>query len=280
MIDDARYQHLKTYTEQSDREIDLGSLALDMVVLDHEGISLDRYNQHLKKLSNKVANRHKELIDIGSDDDVYARLAALKYVLSDTYDYRLDDFDVEALESADIMRVIDRAKGCSSALCVLYMIAARAQNWVIEGLNFPNMFLCRLEKNGQRIIFSPASNGQCKILEAHDLRAILKDVLGDGAELSNTYFDGLGARGSVINLYNHIKLRRIKMGDYRAALDMVLRMRVIAPNEYRLLLDSGVLYAKTHEIEQAVECLNEYVMLAQTPEERLQAQLLLDDLLL
>ncbi len=276
MTDNQRYQYLEKYSAQTDKEIDLAHLAIDMVALDHEGVSVDRYIQHFNIIFKEVKLRYEQLISNGSPDDVFVRLAALKYVILDTHDYRVDEFDAEILEGADIMRVVDRAKGCSCALCVIYMITARKMGWDIEGVDFPNLFLCRLKKDGQHIIFNPAQ--QCKILQAHDLRSILKDMLGDDAELSNAYFDGLGARGTIINLCNNIKLRLIEMGDYSSALDMVLRMRVIAPKEYRLLLDSGVLYAKLSNKDKAIECLNNYIEVASSHEERLQAQYLMDSL--
>ena len=276
VVDANTIETLKKYSDQADGDIDMGSLILDIVAPDHEGVNVDRYYCHFKKISYEVSKRYDALISDGADDDARVRLAALKHVLSDVYDYRADDAQYEMLESADIMRVVDRAKGCPSALCFLYMNAARSVGWFVEGVNFPNLFMCRLEHEGERIIFAPSQ--QCKILEACDLRGIIKDHLGNDAELSTDYFDGLGARETVINLCNHLKNRRIAMGDYASALDIILRMRAISPNEYRLLLDAGVLYARLGNITVAVEFLNEYIDCAPNHYDRDEARLLLDEL--
>ncbi|PCK00577.1 MAG: hypothetical protein COA45_02025 [Zetaproteobacteria bacterium] len=270
-------ESLKQYAGVSDKDIDLGGLALAMVALDHDGISVDRYVRHFQKMSDEARGRYDVLICDGAQDDAGLRLAALKYTLSDIHDYRVDDIRHEALESADIMRVIDRAKGCSSALCLLYIDVARKAGWLVEGLNFPNLFLCRLEYEGVRLIFDPSQ--QCKVLEAHELRAIVKNALGEQAELSTDYYDGLGAREIVIHLCNHLKHRRIAMGDYCNALNMVLRMRMIVPDEYRLLLDAGVLCARLNRSKDAVEYLNEYITQAPDVYDRQEAELLLDELL-
>ena len=257
-------------------EVKIGKLALGMVYADHEGISVDRYINHLKKMSGEAERRYKALRGAGSDDDVRTRLAALKHVIADIHDYQQDSKNHEILEGADIIRVIDRGRGCSTALCVLYMDVARSQGWQIDGLNLPSQFLCRLEYNGERLIFDPSSG--CKIMEAHNLRALVKQTLGDEAELSTEYLEGLDARQTVIHLCNHIKHRRIEMGEYDQALSMVKRMRLLMPEEYRLLLDAGVLFARTNNIEQAKVCLNDYIERAPNDYDRRDALLLLSEL--
>ena len=257
-------------------EVKIVKLSLAMVYADHEGISIDRYINHMKKMSGEVGRRFKALRDAGGDDDVRTRLAALKHVINDIHDYQQDSKNHEILEGADIIRVIDRGRGCSTALCVLYMDVARSYGWQIDGLNLPSQFLCRMEHNGERLIFDPSAG--CKIMEAHNLRALVKQTLGDEAELSTEYLDGLDARQSVIHLCNHIKHRRIEMGEYEQALSMVKRMRLLMPEEYRLLLDAGVLFARTNNVTQARTCLNDYIEKAPNDHDKQDAKLLLSEL--
>lgn len=261
---------------KSDREIKIAKLAVAMVYEDHEGISIDRYINHLEKMSSEVERRYKALIKAGSDDDVATRLAALKHVISDTHNYQPDSEHHEILEGADMIRIIDRGLGCSTALGVLYMDAAHRQGWDVEGLNFPSRFLCRIEHQGERLIFDPSS--ACRMMEAHNLRALVKQILGDEAELSTEYLKGLGTRQTIVHLCNHIKHRRIEMGEYAQALSMVKRMRMLIPEEYRLLLDAGVLFARTDDAKQARLCLNEYIEKAPNHYDREDARMLLSEL--
>ena len=254
---DDHLAYLQVCGENADQDIEVGRLAIALFSADHQGISVNRYHTHLKKIFDEVSERHAALIEQGSDNDVYTQLAAMKHVLSDLYGYAADTPHHEVLESADLMRVIDRGKGCSSALCLLYMDVARKMGWRIEGLNFPSRFLCRLEMNGLRLIFDP-SNG-CAVLQAHDLRNLVKEALGEAGELSSHYMEGLDARASLVHMCNLIKSRRIEMGEYAAALDMIERLRSFAPQEYRLLLDAGVLYARIKQENEAIKCLNEYI---------------------
>jgi len=242
---------------KSDDEIKVAELAIALVFDDHETVSIDRHLNHLKKISDEVGRRFCALIEAGSDDDVRARLAALKYVIIDVHDYQPDTKNHEILEGADMIRVIDRGRGCSAALGILYMDAAHRQGWHIEGINFPSHFLCRIEHEGVRLIFDPSSS--CAVMQAHDLRSLVKNTLGDKAELSAQYLDGIDVKQSIIHLCNNIKLRRIEMGEYRNALSMVRRMLVLSPDEYRLLFDAGVLSARLSENDQAKEYLNKYI---------------------
>ena len=84
----------------------------------------------------------------------------------------------------------------------------------------------------------------CKILDAPDLRQILKNIAGPQAELSSSYYDVVSRRDILIRLQNNIKLRQIEAEDFDAALRTIAIMRVIKPDEYRLLLDEGVLRAR------------------------------------
>lgn len=269
-------QYLSSCSTLDDPELDLGILALAMVAPDHGDLSLDRYKNHLSSLKKDVEARYQLLIEQGADDDAGVRLAALKHVLYDTYHYSEDEMGFEVLESADIFRVIDRGRGGSTALAILYMDVARHLGWPVEGLNFPNRFLCRLSVGAERVIFDPSC--PTHVLAAHDLRAIVKGALGDEAELSAHYLEGIGARASVIHVCNILKLRHIEMGGYAEALDLVERMCVIAPDEYRLLLDAGVLFMRTGKPKQARTRLLEYIDLTPNPADKDEAYLLLQDL--
>lgn len=270
------HDYINVCALKSDQEIDVGRLALAMSYDDHTEISIDRYVNHLNKLSDEVGRRFVALLEAGSDDDASTRLAALKDVICDQHAYQLDSEYHEILEGADLIRVIDRGKGCSAALCVLYIHAARKQGWDVVGLDFPARFLCRLEYAGERMIFDPSSS--CTVMKAHNLRAMVKHVLGDSAELSNAYLNGLDVRQTIVHLFNHLKHRRIEMGEYQQALLMVNRMRILVPNEYRLLLDSGVLCARIGFTERAIKDLRQYVDKAPSYYDREDAMMLLADL--
>ena len=275
MTDVEAEAHLKTIASSSDSDIEP---ALTAIWLSEScaGVSREKYINTLSRIADSVTQRYAALLERGGSDDARTRLAALKHVLSDEYDFRLDHPEAEALEGADMARVIERRKGNSAAITILYIYAARKQGWTIYALPFPGTILCRMDEGPERLIFHAPR--QCKLMAAPDLRAMLKSTLGEKAELSAAYFEPMNNRQTLVRLQNYIKLRLIEMGDYGKALDVVERMREINPQEYRLYLDAGVLYAKTHQPAQAIPCLETYIQKAPQGRDRQDALQLLYDI--
>ena len=274
MIFDAT-RHLSETSKLPDEQVDLAVTAVALAAPEAKGFSVDRYLNHLKKLGKDVTGRYAALVEAGSPDDCAVRLAALKHVLCDQHVYT-GDFEDSNPDNASLVRTIDRGKGVPICLAVLYVYAARAQGWEVAGLDVPGLFICRIENGGQRIMFDPSDH--CRVLEAADLRAIVKSALGNNAELSASYFEPLGNLDWLIRMQNIVKLRQIDAADYAAALGTVERMRLLDPQEFRLLLDAGVLYAKTHKTAQAIAALEDYIAKAANPRDRHDAALLLQKL--
>lgn len=268
-------RHLSETSQLPDAQVDLAVTAIALAAPEAKGFSVDRYLNHLKKLPKDVSDRYQALIDAGSADDCAVRLAALKHVLCDKHAYT-GNFEESNPDNASLVRTIDRGKGAPICLAVLYVHTARAMGWGVAGLDVPGLFLCRIEYGGQRIMFDPSDN--CRVLEAADLRAIVKSALGKNAELSASYFEPVGNLEWLIKMQNIVKLRQIDAADYAAALETVERMRLLDPQEFRLLLDAGVLYAKTHKTAQAITALEDYIAKALNPRDRHDAALLLQKL--
>ncbi len=268
--------NLKSLAGKADEDIDLISGALTLALASHPDLSLDKYCHHLEKITKEVDLCHQEFMSAGADDDVFVRLAALKNVLVDTYGYKGDEDAPGHLQNASLIRVIDRGIGLPISLCVLYISVGEALGWNLDGLNIPGHFSCRLEKDGQRLIFSPVD--QCKILEAHDIRQFVKDVFGEHAELSADYYEGVGKRDILIILQNHVKLRQIELEDYDGALESVELMQLVDPHEFRLLLDAGVLYARSNQPFKAIDALEEYIKKAPIGGAQQEASLLLQEI--
>jgi len=268
-------RHLSETANLPDAEVDLAVTAIALAAPEAKGFSVDRYLNHLKKLSKDVAERYAALVEAGSPDDCGARLAALKHVLCDKHAYT-GDFEESNPDNASLVRTIDRGKGAPICLAILYVHAAKAQGWELAGLDVPGLFICRIEHGGLRIMFDPSDH--CRVLEAADLRAVVKSTLGKNAELSASYFEPVGNFAWLIKMQNIVKLRQIDAADYPAALETVERMRLLDPQEFRLLLDAGVLYAKTHKTAQAIVALEDYIAKAVNPRDRHDAALLLQKL--
>jgi regulator of sirC expression with transglutaminase-like and TPR domain len=261
---------LRESGEKDDGEINVFNVAMAFAASAHEGISIDKYYNHVNKAAQNAGERYIELLNAGAKDDARTRLAALKHVLADREGYEGDSETYDDLQNADLIRVIDRRKGMPIALSILYIYVGRLNGWNVDGLNFPGHFLCRIEYGGERLIFDPFQG--CEILEAPELRQLIKKIRGANAELSADYYKPCTNRETLIRLQNNIKLRLIDAEEYDAALESVEMMRMVDPEEYRLLFDAGVLYAKTGQRKAAVEVLDRYIALAPDPRDRREAE--------
>jgi regulator of sirC expression with transglutaminase-like and TPR domain len=273
MFDFNPAQYLETVGQMPDPEIDIAPSALAMALLTHPGLSIDRYFNHLKTLVKEVKAVYAALLDGGGAADAGTQLAALRQVLAEAHGYRGDHERYDDLQNADLIRVIDRGRGLPISLAILYIHAGKAQGWDVSGLNMPGHFICRIETNGQRLIFDPFYEG--KLLGAADLRFLIKKNLGPQAELSASYYQPCTNREILLRLQNNIKFRLIEDEDYQGALDIVNIMKLVSPSDYRLFLDEGVLYAKLEQPKASIAALELYIERVPSPADRYDAELLL-----
>lgn len=266
--------YIETIATLADEDIDLARAALSIALRDKPGLSVGRFENHLKVLEQDLLAFYKNFLK-DEADSAALRVKALQSVFVQ-HEYHGDRETYDDLQNADLVRVIERRKGLPIVLSILCIHMGSALGWGIYGLALPGHFLCRLDFEGQRIIFDPFEN--CRVLQAQDLRGLIKRVHGDSAELSATYYEPESNRGILIRLQNNIKFRLIEAEDYENALKTAEIMRLIDPMEYRILLDVGVLYARTHRYLQAIKVLEEYIKLAPLGRDREEAVLLLHDL--
>lgn len=261
---------LQDYGALPDEEINLAAAALDLAALHHPGLSLERYYNHLKKLIAETEAFYAQSAD-------KSKRVTLRAIIATAHHYARDDQTPEDLQNADLVRVIDRRRGGAAALAVIVLHVGRALGWRVEALNFPGDNLpLRLEEETGPILFDPGND--FKILHAADLRQMVKGALGPQAELSADYYAPLSNRALLVRLQNFIKTRQIAGEDYEGALQTVRALQAIDPQEYRLLLDAGVLCARLKKLEEAVAALERYIGLAPHDRDRAEAAYLLQSI--
>lgn len=243
-----------------DADIDLGRAAIALAALEQDGISMERYLHHIKSLADEVRDYRARQVKDGAADGVGLQIQALKAVFEDEYGYEGDLQSPEDIQNMSLIRVIERTKGLPITLCILCIAVGRELGWQVEGLAIPGYFVCRAECNGQRAIFDPFDH--FNVLEAPDLRMLVKQAFGDEAELSAQFFEPASNRDILIRLHNMMKHKLIEDEEYAAALRVVLRMLKIDPSEYRLLMDAGVLYAKVEQNQAAIDSLEGFILKA------------------
>ncbi len=241
-----------------DADVDLAEAALLLAALDRPRVSLERYRHHLAQLARDTAeqaDRHQ------AEHDLKGRVEALSAVIRGNYGYEGDRLTYDDLQNANLMRVIDRRKGLPVALAILYVHAARAQGWAIEGVNFPGHFLLRLELMGERAIFDPFS--EARILAPADLRQLLKTMSGEAAELAPQHTAAVGNRDILLRLQNNIKIRLLQQQRGAEALEALETMLILAPMRAELWREVGLLHAHQENVRAAIMAMENCLELSQ-----------------
>jgi regulator of sirC expression with transglutaminase-like and TPR domain len=250
---------LRRCAATDDGEIDLAAAALAFAALARPDTPTAPYLDHLRALAADVAAAAG-----AGTCDLTEQIHILNTILFDAHGYAGDRDTYNDLRNANLMTVIDRRRGLPIALSILYIHAARAQGWQIEGVNFPGHFLLRLRRGASGVIVDPF-NGGC-VRSAADLRELIKTMEGDKAELRREHCQSAGNRQMLLRLQNNIKLRLLRDDKLAAAVAVIGHMLLIAPDDPGLLHEAGVLHGRLGNLRAGVAALEKLAALAQGPD--------------
>lgn len=255
-----------------DGDIDLINASFAFALHDNPNINIEKYAYHFESLLNDLKYEY----GVQQYQNISSQYNALKTILAEKYAYVGDDMNYDDIRNSDIFHVMDRRMGLPITLSIIAIALCRKMGWVSNGLNFPGHFLMSLEKDGEKIILDPFQG--CKILEAKDMRVILKKMIGGQAELSADYYLPCSNREILLRLRNNLKYRLIDMSEYQRAMGVVETMTWIAPDDYRLNLDKAVLYSRLEQPKSAIDNLLIYIDKVENKNDKFEAEQFLQQL--
>jgi regulator of sirC expression with transglutaminase-like and TPR domain len=192
------------------------------------------------------------------------------------YQYRFGpDKDIVLPDTINLATVIERRKGLPIALAVLYMDLALSQGWSVRGINFPGHFLIQLGQGNQTILIDP-NNGD--VLQASDLRRLLKETLGVHAELQHNHYKSVDAPQIIMRYYNNQKTAYIQTDDVHNALGVSEALLRVVPNEARLYYDAAVLATRLDYYQAAIGYWQKFIALSTDKTEKDEARYILSRL--
>ena len=263
---------LQAAAAAADDGLAIGPTALALAALARPGVAPDRYADHQEALAHDVAAEAA-----GAGAASAAQLGrALQSVVAGKLGYRGDELTYDDPQNANLMRVIDRRRGLPVALGVLYIHAGRVQGWDVAGLAFPSHFLIRVEHGGERAILDPFNGG--RQLEPAEMRALIKKVMGEEAELEPAHWRPVSARDVLLRLQNNIKTRALQADDAEAASIALRSMLRIAPQRGALHRELALIEGRSGNLMSALQAAQAYFDLADGERQRHDAALLLQQL--
>lgn len=240
-----------------DPEIDIADAALQLARVDAPDADWRAARAELTSIARDAVALTRNL---GAEAGIGVRAEALSGLLVGRYGYRGDAQTYDDLANANLLRVMERKKGLPVALGILWLHAARAAGWGAHGVDFPAHFLFALEGRGTQIVLDVFDGGTP--LEARELRALLKRIEGEGAELRPGLLRPVGVRAVLLRLQNNIKSRRLAAGDLAGAVTCAEDMLRLAPDHAGLWREAGLIHQRLGHIQAALRCLERFVDLA------------------
>ena len=238
-----------------DAEIDIGNAALQLARVDAPDADWEAAARHLSDLAQGAVERAVAM----DKEDLPARATALADVLAGEFGYSGDVDTYDDLANANLIRVTERRRGLPVALGVIWLHAARAAGWGSHGVDFPAHFLVALEGHKTQVVIDVFNGGQ--IVSARELRALLKRVEGEKAELRPGLLQPMSTRRVLLRLQNNILTRRLEAGDLRGGLRCTEDMLLIAPDQAELWRQAGIMNQRLEQVAAARDCYQRFLEL-------------------
>ncbi|WP_428488805.1 SirB1 family protein [Rhodopila sp.] len=244
---------LSAIGQLADAEIDIGSAALQLARVDAPDADWQRAARHLSNLAQGAVGHALAM----QKENLSARAAALADLLTGEFGYAGDVETYNHPANANLIRVTERRRGLPVALGVIWLHAARAAGWGSHGVDFPSHFLIALEGHKTQVVIDVFNGGQ--VMSARELRALLKRVEGDKAELRPGLLQPMSTRRVLLRLQNNILTRRLDAGDLRGGLRCTEDMLLIAPDQAELWRQAGVMNQKLDQVAAARDCYQRFL---------------------
>lgn len=256
-------------------EIDLAAAALQLARVDEPEADWRAAARLLTEIAVAAVARAAAAPQADAGDPE-ARRKVLAALLHGQFGFGGNAQNYDDPANANLVRVLETRRGLPVALGLIWLHAAEAAGWEAHGVDFPGHFLLTLAGPHGPVIVDVFHDG--RRLEAPDLRALVKRMEGERAELRPGMLAPLGKRGVLLRLQNNIKLRRLQKHDLEGALACVDDMRRVAPGNALLWREAGLMNHRLERIGAALSALEHSLLLAPQAEGHLRIRELVDEL--
>lgn len=206
-----------------DEAIVLDTAALEIALLDHEGLDIDGYVELLGAIAERV-------VTLGVQAARSADCARiLTQVIAHEFGFEGDRHDYDNADNADMIRVLDRRRGLPVSLTILYVAAARRVGWHADALNTPGHVLARIGGETDPVLVDPFNKGA--VVGPTELVGLLSGIFGRTVAPSAEHLAAMSNRAVLVRLLMNQSSRAEAAGDLTRALAVYARMTSIAPDQ-------------------------------------------------
>jgi len=241
-----------------DDEIEIAAVALQLARIDAPTADWRAAAQALSTLAQAAVAAATANPD-ADRGDAEARRRVLAQLIHVEHGFAGDTATYDDPANANLIRVLERSCGLPVALGILWLHAAEAAGWAAHGVDFPGHFLVALPASRSPVLVDVFNGGAA--LHAPDLRALLKRIEGERAELRPGVLRAMDKREVLLRLQNNLKLRRLKAGEVPGALACAEDMLRLAPASAALWRETALMNHRLERMGAALGCLDRFLEL-------------------
>jgi regulator of sirC expression with transglutaminase-like and TPR domain len=238
-------------------EVALDRAALAIAQGEYPQLDIEAYVAKIDRLASAVSDcSHGET-------DPYRLMASLNYVLFNQEGFQGNRADYYDPKNSFLNDVIERKKGIPITLAVLYLEVARRVGLTLHGVGFPGHFLVKYPED--EVIIDPFHKGEVRSLE--ELEGFVGELYKGAVSFRPEFLEPISKKQILKRMLNNLKMIYLKQGELLKSLSVVERLVILEPDSVHEIRDRGLIYLKLDCFSQALEDLENYLKLAQHPED-------------
>jgi len=245
------FANLVARCNEAGEELPLDKACLLVAAVFDSGVEPDRYCTKLDALAGKAAAAAKR------SSDPYARISGVIKTLFGEGGFRPNSGSFDEPGNSLLSRVLDRRIGIPITLSIVLMEVARRVGLPLQGVGLPGHFVVRFPDQTSRLYIDAFNGG--RILNVYDCVALVDKLYRNRITWRDAYLEPVSHRAIVkrvlLNLKNSLSLSK----NYVAALSAIELQLAIDPDDPTELRDRGILFARLHRYDRAIEDLETYL---------------------
>lgn len=251
-----------------DEEIALDQAALSLALLDHPDAQPGAYQDLLDAIGTRLEM-------LGRDaETAEERSIVLAGVLAAEFGFGGDSETYDDPANADLISVLERRKGLPVSLAILWVAMARRLGWSADVLDVPGHVLVLIGAQAAPMIVDPFAGGAR--VGAERLAALSAMFAGSGRAV--THVSAMSNRAVLVRLLQNQASRAEKAGQGRRALELYVRMTIMAPDFPHAWWERARLELIDGEVAAARSSLGAMLEITRDPELRRRVTSTLDAL--
>ncbi|HKF39344.1 MAG TPA: transglutaminase-like domain-containing protein [Ktedonobacteraceae bacterium] len=261
----ARKAFIDLVTREEDAAIDLAQAALLIALEEYPDLDIASCMAQLDLLAQRVRSKlglsgPDQLPQLPTKLDLLTVIDAMNLVLFEEEHFTGNQADYYSPSNSFLNKVLEKRKGISITLSLVYMEVGKRVGLQIEGIGLPFHFIVRCRLPGGDTYIDPFEHGRS--LSEEECRERIYRVFKHN--LSNSdfdphWFEPVSHKQLLIRMLTNLKHIYTHREDYIRALSICDRILVLAPGMLSERRDRGIVHFHLKHYARAIQDLAAYV---------------------